>query len=62
MYDTLITPRIYKDAYTPKQAYNMILRGECGAFNPKLIYAFSRVREDMERVAEKYKNRKEEIE
>ena len=62
VYDTLITPRIYKDAYTPKQAYNMILRGECGAFNPKLIYAFSRVREDMERVAEKYKNRKEEIE
>ncbi|MDO5397662.1 MAG: HD domain-containing phosphohydrolase [bacterium] len=55
VYDALITPRIYKDAYTPKQAYNMIIRGECGEFNPKLIHAFKEVREELEVIAEKYK-------
>lgn len=60
-YDTLVTPRIYKDTYTPKQAYSIIMRGECGAFNPKLLHALSEVKDDMERVAEKYKLRKGEL-
>lgn len=55
VYDALITPRIYKEAYTLKQAYNMIIRGECGEFNPKLINAFKEVREELEIIAEKYK-------
>lgn len=55
VYDALITPRIYKDAYTTKQAYNMIIRGECGEFNPKLINAFKEVREELEIIAKKYK-------
>lgn len=55
VYDALITPRIYKEAYTPKQAYNMIIRGECGEFNPKLINAFKEVKEELEIIAEKYK-------
>lgn len=55
VYDALITPRIYKDAYTPKQAYNMIISGECGVFNPKLLKAFEYVRDDFEKIAKRYK-------
>lgn len=51
VYDSLITPRLYKDNYTMNQAYNMIIRGECGAFNPKLIKAFTAVRADFEKIA-----------
>lgn len=55
VYDALITPRVYKDTYTPKQAYNMIMRGECGVFNPKLLEAFKSLRPKFEEVARKYK-------
>ena len=33
-YDALTTDRVYKKAYTPQKAYNMILNGECGRFSP----------------------------
>lgn len=55
VYDSLITPRLYKDKYTTNQAYNMIIRGECGEFNPKLIVALTEVRADFEKVAKIYK-------
>lgn len=37
VYDALVSERVYKPAYTPQQAIQMILNGECGAFNPLLI-------------------------
>ncbi|MDE7464649.1 MAG: response regulator, partial [Clostridiales bacterium] len=37
VYDALTSRRVYKDAYSPKQAIKMIENGECGAFNPLLI-------------------------
>ena len=43
-YDALITPRVYKDPYPHNTAVNMILNGECGAFSPKLLECFKRVR------------------
>lgn len=55
VYDSLITPRIYKEAFTTRQAYNMIRQGECGEFNPKLMVALEAVREEFEEVAQKYK-------
>ena len=37
VYDALVSKRVYKDAYAPDVAVQMILRGECGAFNPLLL-------------------------
>ncbi len=37
VYDALVSERIYKPAYSHKEAVQMILSGECGAFNPLLL-------------------------
>ena len=37
VYDALVSDRIYKKAYSHKEAVRMILAGECGAFNPLLL-------------------------
>ncbi len=37
VYDALTATRVYKSAYTPEKALQMILNGECGAFNPLLL-------------------------
>lgn len=42
-YDALVSKRIYKDAYSHETAMQMILDGECGQFNPRLLTAFSQV-------------------
>lgn len=36
-YDALISERVYKKAYSHEKALEMILNGECGAFNPLLL-------------------------
>ncbi len=36
-YDGLTSPRTYRPAYTSAQAVDMILGGQCGAFNPLLL-------------------------
>ncbi len=43
VYDALISPRVYKRAFTPDQAVEMIRNGECGAFNPLLVACFLEV-------------------
>ncbi len=40
VYDALISVRVYKKAFTPDKAVEMIKNGECGVFNPKLIECF----------------------
>ena len=37
VYDALTSKRVYKAAYTHEQAMELILNGECGAFNPLLL-------------------------
>jgi len=37
VYDALTSKRVYKAAYTHEEALNMIVNGECGAFNPTLL-------------------------
>lgn len=37
VYDALVSERVYKAAYSHEEAIQMILNGECGMFNPKLI-------------------------
>ena len=40
VYDALTSKRVYKPAYTHDEAVKMIINGECGAFNPKLLDCF----------------------
>ncbi len=40
VYDALVSVRVYKKAFTPDEAVNMIKNGECGVFNPKLLSCF----------------------
>lgn len=37
VYDALVSDRVYKKAYSHPKAMEMILNGECGAFNPILL-------------------------
>lgn len=40
VYDALTSERVYKKAYSKEVARRMILDGECGTFNPKVIAVF----------------------
>lgn len=51
-YDALMSDRVYKKAYSKEESYNMILRGECGVFNPKLIKCFKDERAELEKKAD----------
>lgn len=37
VYDALTTDRVYKKAFSHEESLRMILNGECGQFNPKLM-------------------------
>ncbi len=53
-YDALTTERVYKAAISHKDVVNMILRGDCGTFSPKLLECFKLVISDFALLAEKY--------
>ncbi len=40
VYDALTSKRVYKDAYSPSEALDMIVGGQCGVFNPKMLDYF----------------------
>ncbi len=48
VYDALTSKRVYKDAYEPDRAYQMIMSGQTGVYSPKLLEAFTEVRSDFE--------------
>ena len=48
VYDALISKRVYKDAYTPDEAFKMIINGECGVFSDRMMKCFERAKDDME--------------
>lgn len=43
VYDALVSKRVYKKSFTFEHAIEMILNGECGVFNPKLLYCFLQI-------------------
>ena len=45
VFDALISERVYKAAYTPEKALEMICNGECGEFNPLLIQCLLKSKE-----------------
>lgn len=54
VYDALTTPRVYKKAFSHEKAVEMILNGECGAFNPELLKCFQCVLEPFRKCAQEY--------
>lgn len=40
VYDALVSPRVYKSAFTNVKAYEMIMNGECGQFSPDILECF----------------------
>ena len=54
VYDALTTRRVYKEAYPFDIAVNMILKGECGAFSPKLLECFKHIVNDYKALAQTY--------
>jgi putative two-component system response regulator len=50
VYDALTSKRVYKGAYAHDEAVSMILSGECGQFNPKLIDSFKKIKDKLKDV------------
>ncbi len=47
VYDALTSRRVYKEAYSHEKAMEMILGGECGAFNPLLLECLQDVQDQL---------------
>lgn len=56
IYDALVTKRVYKAAYEPEKAYQMIINGHSGAFSPKLLKAFTEVKAEFEKLLAMYRD------
>lgn len=48
VYDALTSERVYKPAYTGEQAVEMIIEGQCGAFNPVLLQTLKAIQYELE--------------
>lgn len=55
VYDALTSERVYKKAFSHEKAVDMIVNGECGTFNPKVLEAFHAC---MDKINKKKKSRK----
>ena len=53
VYDALVSERIYKKAFTHEKAMEMILNGECGAFNPLLLECLVEIQDKVRMAEEK---------
>lgn len=51
VYDALVNERCYKDAFSPEEAFRMIVNGECGVFSPRLMEVFRMARLQFEKIA-----------
>ncbi len=47
VYDALVSKRVYKPAYSHEKAIEMILNGECGAFNPLLLECLTDIKDQL---------------
>lgn len=56
VYDALTSKRVYKMAYEPDKAYQMILNGHSGTFSPKLLKAFAEVKTNFEHLLAMYRD------
>ena len=49
-FDALVSKRVYKDAMTCDEAFNMILRGECGVFSENVLKCFEMAKSQLVKV------------
>lgn len=54
VYDALTSERVYKTAIDRNKSFQMIINGECGVFNPKLLESFRNAREKLEELEEHF--------
>ena len=54
VYDALVSERVYKKAFDKDTAFHMIMNGDCGVFDPKLLEVFSSCRNAMEAFADSW--------
>ncbi len=52
VYDALVSERVYKNAFSKDEAFQMIINGECGVFSPKLMECFRLVKVKFEALAD----------
>jgi putative two-component system response regulator len=50
VYDALVSERVYKNSFAHETAIQMILNGECGAFNPMMLDCLSKVEQQIDRM------------
>lgn len=51
IYDALVSARCYKNAYDQKTAFRMIIDGDCGEINPKLVHCLKNKISEFEELA-----------
>lgn len=61
VYDALTSVRCYKKAYSHEEAIAMILRGECGKFNPELIKIIAEISTKLQSMIKQSKDKKKSI-
>lgn len=49
VYDALTSERVYKSAYSHEKAVQMILNGECGAFDPLILECLTDIEDEIKR-------------
>ena len=54
VYDALTSERCYKKAFSHEKAVQMILNGECGAFNPLLLQCLTDIQDDLKEELQQY--------
>ncbi|WP_026496726.1 HD domain-containing phosphohydrolase [Butyrivibrio sp. WCD3002] len=59
VYDALVSDRVYKSAFTPSKAYEMIKNGESGIFSTKMLACFDIARPEMEAMVARTKAEEE---
>ena len=57
-YDALVSERVYKKAFSHERAMEMILNGECGAFNPILLQCLKDIHGDIRGAVYETKDKK----
>jgi putative two-component system response regulator len=55
-FDTMISSRIYGAIYEPDRAFDMILEGDRGIFNPKVMHCFEAAREEIMKAVNELKD------
>ena len=54
VYDALTSERCYKKAFSHEKAMQMILNGECGAFNPLLMQCLTDIQDELKKELSKW--------